>query len=171
MYKSLKDIIAILSQNEIGLDCTYVGKNYTKRDLIDDLLALKVNYSYSENYNILSVQMENDLIKQMENEVIFESVDADKFINIISKKRANLINRIIERDGAGCFYCGRFMSVGDITIEHLHAKTNGGSDKFYNLKIAHRKCNSDAGDKSIEEKKEMAVLIKSGFPELLKRRK
>jgi hypothetical protein len=60
--------------------------------------------------------------------------------------------RLIERDGYSCWYCGHHMALDDRSIEHLLAKSNGGTDNIANLVLAHKECNRLAGNKPVSEK-------------------
>lgn len=59
--------------------------------------------------------------------------------------------RLMERDGTDCWFCGRPMG-GDVTIEHLVARSKGGVNHLDNYALAHQKCNAAAADKSLVEK-------------------
>lgn len=59
--------------------------------------------------------------------------------------RRNKLKPLIRARGQNCFYCGDFMVLAEITIEHLTAKANGGSNKRENLYLAHKDCNQMAG--------------------------
>ena len=58
---------------------------------------------------------------------------------------------LMGRDGDRCFFC-RLPLAGDITIEHLVAKSKGGPDHTDNLVLAHEKCNMAAGGLPLIEK-------------------
>jgi len=62
------------------------------------------------------------------------------------KKRASRVRTLRSRDGDGCFYCGRVMESGDLTLEHLLSIKDGGTSNLANLVLAHRRCNEIAGD-------------------------
>ena len=139
MSKPLKDIIDILSDNKIGLSA-YVGKNYTKKNLIDDLYALRANYPYSRN----------DLLNQMEVDI---EIKIKKKIKLSrSDKRMRKVNRIIKRDGINCFYCDIPMERHEMTIEHFEPKSKGGNGHICNLRVAHKECNGKAGSMDVKEK-------------------
>lgn len=59
--------------------------------------------------------------------------------------------RLLERDGDVCFYCGEPLG-DDITVEHFVAIAHGGGNHMSNLALAHKKCNSIAGNLSVVEK-------------------
>jgi hypothetical protein len=68
------------------------------------------------------------------------------------KKRKRKVARLRARDGSVCFYCGEIVPNDDTTIEHLVAKSDGGSDHPSNLVLAHSRCNEMAADKPVIEK-------------------
>jgi hypothetical protein len=68
------------------------------------------------------------------------------------EKTLPLFNALLKRDGAGCFYCGIETNEEDRSLEHLVPIAHGGPNHLSNLVLAHRKCNSIAGHKSVMEK-------------------
>ena len=66
-------------------------------------------------------------------------------------KRAHRIKALTERDGYGCWFCGRPLG-DDITLEHLVAVAHGGPDHLSNLVLAHQGCNQRADHLSVAEK-------------------
>ncbi len=78
------------------------------------------------------------------------------------------INRLRERDGDTCCYCGvtlDFRLAGSNfrhspSIEHVHSQSDGGPDALYNLKLAHVLCNERVGNLSVAEK--TALMAKYG---------
>ena len=71
-------------------------------------------------------------------------------MNTVSTK-----DKLLKRDGKACFYCGGFMLKP--TIEHLIAKSLGGSDDLSNLVLAHEGCNNDMGDLPLNIKVNRAI--------------
>jgi 5-methylcytosine-specific restriction endonuclease McrA len=59
------------------------------------------------------------------------------------KYRSNSnIKTLLERDGNICFICKKeFARRGDITVDHIIARSNGGTHDIWNLQLAHQKCN------------------------------
>lgn len=49
---------------------------------------------------------------------------------------------LLKRDGNKCKICGFELSDTDISIDHIIAKCNGGSNRLENLQLVHRHCNS-----------------------------
>jgi len=60
--------------------------------------------------------------------------------------------QLIDRDGLCCFYCGNEFEPKDLTQEHLHAVTQGGSDRLENKVLACKPCNEEAGHLPIIDK-------------------
>jgi len=69
-------------------------------------------------------------------------------------------NRLLMRDGDGCWFCGLAMG-DDITIEHLVSKSKGGSDQLANFALAHKRCNALAGDRPLVEKIELRAQLRA----------
>ena len=69
-----------------------------------------------------------------------------------SKTKRWILNTLINRDGNDCYLClEKIINKKDMTIDHLVAKSKGGSDDITNLRIAHEKCNQDKKNMSLEE--------------------
>lgn len=68
--------------------------------------------------------------------------------------RSTLLRACLERDGRGCFYCGRDLPPGDRqeTLEHLLSRAAGGSNHVDNCARAHGRCNERASHLSLPEK-------------------
>src|SRR5574344_1920068 len=49
-----------------------------------------------------------------------------------------------------CFFCGKELQAGEITIDHLTALCRGGSNKASNKVAACYRCNQDKAGKSLE---------------------
>lgn len=82
-------------------------------------------------------------------------------VNVTGRRTAkSSVNRLLERDGSNCFFCGDFLG-GDITVEHLVAKCHGGPNHISNLFLAHVKCNCEAGHLSAPEKVALAIQKRS----------
>jgi 5-methylcytosine-specific restriction endonuclease McrA len=59
--------------------------------------------------------------------------------------------RIIERDGATCYMCGRKLPFEEITLEHVIPRSRGGETVESNLKVACEPCNNRKGNRLVEE--------------------
>jgi len=74
---------------------------------------------------------------------------------VATKRRQSssvLVRTIRERDGDLCFFCQRFMPIGEESVEHLVPATAGGPNHITNLFLAHQNCNAKAGHLSAPEK-------------------
>ncbi|WP_409228441.1 HNH endonuclease [Gudongella sp. SC589] len=57
-------------------------------------------------------------------------------------KRKALDKRYIYlRDGQRCFYCGKHLKPGQMTLDHYEPRSEGGSDDYFNLVSCCRLCN------------------------------
>lgn len=69
-----------------------------------------------------------------------------------SAKKRKLYANLRERHGDACHWCGKPMCFEDrdgplaATIEHLIPRADGGSNKQFNLRLAHRRCNEDRSE-------------------------
>lgn len=55
------------------------------------------------------------------------------------------VAQVLARDGLWCRYCCAPVADGDLTIDHIVPRSQGGSDKPHNLVVACRSCNSRKG--------------------------
>jgi len=64
------------------------------------------------------------------------------------KNRRGIISALVDRDGYTCYLCSRgFSSTAPPTIEHVVPLSRGGTWDFDNLKLAHKKCNVEKGNR------------------------
>jgi 5-methylcytosine-specific restriction endonuclease McrA len=56
--------------------------------------------------------------------------------------------RILQRDGFRCVYCG--TTEGTLEVDHIVARANGGTSKSDNLATACRPCNLAKSDKTLD---------------------
>ncbi|MUG93039.1 endonuclease [Scytonema sp. UIC 10036] len=56
---------------------------------------------------------------------------------------------LLEHWGRECVYCGQ--TDVPLQIEHINARSNGGSDRFSNLTLSCEKCNQKKGNKPVEQ--------------------
>lgn len=66
-------------------------------------------------------------------------------MRVITKQE--LIEQLKSRDGDSCFICKSPFVEEQPTIDHWIPKAVGGSDEIENLRITHRKCNTDKADR------------------------
>lgn len=45
-----------------------------------------------------------------------------------------------------CAFCGTHVALRDASREHIHSKSNGGTDHSFNIALSHKWCNSQAGN-------------------------
>lgn len=67
---------------------------------------------------------------------------------------------ILARDGDACWLCGKVMPTQDRTIEHLVARSNGGTNELSNLALAHRACNHLLGNLPFEAKQALRARMR-----------
>lgn len=75
-------------------------------------------------------------------------------------KSAITRERLLERDGDACWFCGDAMGE-DMTIEHLVPKSKGGLNGLANYVLAHKRCNAAAADMPLVAKIEMRAKARS----------
>ena len=54
-------------------------------------------------------------------------------------------DEIAERDGHTCHICGLWVSVHEMTLDHVVPLIKGGEHTKENIKLAHGECNSRKG--------------------------
>jgi hypothetical protein len=78
-----------------------------------------------------------------------------------SRNRAAIKSRLLTRDGADCWFCGKPLGE-DISIEHLTPLALQGSWADENLALAHRSCNKAAGHLTRFEKEQLRDRMRRG---------
>ena len=63
-------------------------------------------------------------------------------------------NNIKKYNTLTCYLCLKQIEFGQDSLEHIISISKGGSNNIDNLDIAHRKCNSSKGNKTLEEWKQ-----------------
>lgn len=66
-----------------------------------------------------------------------------------SKKTRNKRNKLIalfKEQGSVCWLCGKRMTWGHMTFDHIIPRSQGGGNCRENLRLAHRKCNNRRGN-------------------------
>jgi len=72
-----------------------------------------------------------------------------KNIKIRERRKNKIIERLyllFLRDMGICQLCKRPVKLKNVSIDHILAKNNGGTDDIDNLQISHEFCNSIKGD-------------------------
>ena len=78
------------------------------------------------------------------------------------KSASSVLKRsLLDRDGSGCFYCGKDMQPGTETIEHLLSLKHGGKHHIDNMALTPKECNLLAGSVSVVEKVKLRERIRS----------
>lgn len=82
-----------------------------------------------------------------------EEIKKTKRDHMNGNKRKNVINKLKNRDGYNCWFCGTdFSHDNKPTIEHMVAVANGGPNHTSNYVLACKICNDRAGTLSVSEK-------------------
>lgn len=58
---------------------------------------------------------------------------------------------LIRRDGWMCAYCGKFLTLDMMTVDHVIPTLRGGPDTLANTVISCRECNASKGDMTAKE--------------------
>lgn len=80
-----------------------------------------------------------------------------------SNRRKSVKDKLIDRDGNSCIYCGGIFEPGKLTIEHFLPLSNGGNNSMANLGLACEPCNQAVDSKSVVEKIKYAMKVYHGF--------
>lgn len=62
------------------------------------------------------------------------------------KQKRNKKQKLSDLYGSQCWWCGEYLLIEDLTIEHLLPKSHGGSDSFENLRLSCFPCNNSRGN-------------------------
>lgn len=73
------------------------------------------------------------------------------------RKTIGMINSLVARDGWGCAYCPRELTIETATLEHIVAVVHGGTSHLANLTLTCEPCNKKVGHLSAREKMEIAI--------------
>jgi hypothetical protein len=79
---------------------------------------------------------------------------SDHPLEIAEGSTARRRKKLMERDGDGCWFCGKPLG-SDVTLEHLVPRSRGGGNDAANCVLAHAECNQAAANLSISEKVEL----------------
>jgi len=86
-----------------------------------------------------------------------------KQVNVPYRKVILSRENLFKRDNFQCGYCG---SNKNLTIDHIHPKSKGGTNDWKNLVTCCKVCNSYKGDKTLEQV-HMTLMIKPFKPQPL----
>ena len=82
-----------------------------------------------------------------------------------SYSKCNAFSRkaVVKRDQGICMYCGRKLSISEITIDHIIPKFLGGRTTFTNCVVSCGPCNNKKANQTLEEAN-MVLLCKPTHP-------
>jgi 5-methylcytosine-specific restriction endonuclease McrA len=86
-----------------------------------------------------------------------------RYVYLPFKKVPLTRQNVFRRDGHKCGYC---ESTKDLTLDHIHPKSKGGSNSWKNLVTCCKKCNNRKDDKTVVEAG-MKLLISAYQPTFL----
>ncbi|MDD1466797.1 HNH endonuclease [Dolichospermum sp. ST_sed5] len=69
-----------------------------------------------------------------------------KIIYMNSQQKHSKKQKLSNVYGSYCWWCGKSMSINELTIEHLRPKSCGGSNSLENLRLACLTCNRFRGN-------------------------
>lgn len=101
----------------------------------------------------------NEAVRAWSKSTPWRAVQKTKRRNTFGSRERDY-NALVERDGAGCFYCGTPLLLEFATIEHMIPVTSGGNNHLANKVLACHQHNLEAGHRSVREKLEMAMRIR-----------
>lgn len=78
------------------------------------------------------------------------------------RQRRAMMDKALSIYGYKCSICGGPITPGDESLEHVVARSRGGTDDEANLRPAHSKCNAAKGNREIDSR-----LVVYGGEELL----
>lgn len=77
-----------------------------------------------------------------------------KLRKVFSRRRPKVLRSLIMRDKRICGICNVPIAENEVcTIDHIIALSQGGTNEFQNLQLAHEKCNALKGKMSLTSKK------------------
>lgn len=78
----------------------------------------------------------------------------------ISPTREN----IWKRDGAACAYCRKPLKLSEVTLDHIHPKSKGGPNAWFNLAACCAECNLKKADELLHNIHDMELSIEPFVP-------
>ncbi|MBD2041743.1 HNH endonuclease [Microcoleus sp. FACHB-672] len=63
-----------------------------------------------------------------------------------SKQKKSKKRQLIEKFGSCCCWCHKFFPEAEVTLDHLHPRSKGGSNSLENLQLACFRCNNSRGN-------------------------
>lgn len=136
----------------------------------------------NSNYEFLSFLSERKLIKLLIkdkveilsywNEDLYWKTGKIQLPSVIKLKYYVKVNKhnsffsrraVLKRDNNSCQYCGKYLQISQITIDHVIPKSKGGLTNFTNCVVSCQPCNGSKSNKTLEESK-MTLLRKPTNP-------
>lgn len=72
-----------------------------------------------------------------------------------SKNTSGIRQKLRQRDGDCCWYCGGLLASAESNVEHLINISDGGTNALANLVLTHTACNTKAGNQPLAKKLEL----------------
>ena len=135
---------------------------YKNNSILMDIKSLKgkVEVNYVSNLSLLNISLNGELV--------LRSTRTLKPVNYKLRVRDNLtitLTKLIKRDKNICHICGEKCNGKDFyyrdnifiagedypSVDHVKPIAKGGTHTWDNVKLAHRRCNSEKRDKLIYE--------------------
>lgn len=77
------------------------------------------------------------------------------------KNTSAIRQRLRERDGECCWFCGSATTATDSNVEHLINISDGGTNALANLVLAHVECNRRAGNATLAQKLDLRAQLRA----------
>ncbi len=71
---------------------------------------------------------------------------------------------IWKRDGAACAYCKKTLKLEEVTLDHIHPRSKGGSSAWFNLAASCQECNCKKDDELLQDIHDMELSIEPFVP-------
>lgn len=78
------------------------------------------------------------------------------------KNTTAIREKLRQRDGDACWYCGCSLDAAPHNVEHLINISDGGTNALSNLVLAHVDCNAKAGNLPLHKKMELRAQLLAG---------
>lgn len=121
-------------------------KRYSFQEWVFRSLELQKNQEEEDKY-IGKVHSPNLFIYSPQVIYLLNTNTENKILNEARFSRKS----IFERDEYTCQYCNKTCSKNDATLDHIIPRSRGGTYQFTNIVTACRKCNSQKGNKSLDQ--------------------
>jgi hypothetical protein len=77
------------------------------------------------------------------------------------KNTSGIRQKLRDRDGDHCWFCGGHTTATDSNVEHLINISDGGTNALANLVLAHTDCNTKAGNMTLAKKLELRAELRA----------